>query len=66
LIGNIHAVFIADFDNDGKNEILANSDNMEIVKMYKWTGKEWNDKVVFKTPPGDWIWAMDYADVDNS
>lgn len=65
LIGNIHALFIADFDNDGKNELIANSDNMGIVKVYKWTGNAWSSKIAFKTPPGDWVWAMDFGNVDN-
>ncbi|MFH0870512.1 MAG: FG-GAP-like repeat-containing protein [archaeon] len=65
LKGKVHAVFIADLDGDGRNEILANSDKMSEVRLYKWSGKDWTIRTVLNTPAGDWIWAMDYGDVDN-
>ena len=68
LTGNLNPANQLKFNfshNDGKNELVANADEMSIVKIYEWTGKEWDIKIVYNTPPGDWVWAMDFGNVDN-
>ena len=61
----VHALCIADFDGDGKAELLSASDDTDSLDSYAWRDGKWEKHTIAKLPPHDWVWTIEWGDADN-
>ena len=61
----VHAVCIADFDGDGRAELLSASDDTDSLDRYTWRDGQWQKQTIAKLPPHDWVWTIEWGDADN-
>lgn len=60
-----HKITIGDVDRNGLNEIVASSDDLSLVNIYKFLDSKWEKVKLIQLPSNYWIWSIDVGNVDN-
>lgn len=58
-----HCVKILDIDSDGQQEVIASDDGRGQIKLYKWLGGRWEQRVILDYPNALFVVSFDVAQV---